>query len=200
MKEAPKPTLRFHSWLLPALVGLLLVLQVVRPYRGWWVLLVGLSGAWLVSYLWARSLARGLQLTRELRFGWAQVGDELVERFSLANEGWASAPWVEVEDHSTMPDYSASRGTGVARGSWIKWHKEAVCTRRGLFTLGPTSLRAGDPFGLYTVTLRYPASLPLMVLPPIVPLPAIEVAPGGRAGEGRPRPSAVERSVSSPAH
>jgi uncharacterized protein (DUF58 family) len=35
-----------------------------------------------------------------------------------------------------------------------------------------------------------------MVLPPIVPLPTIEVAPGGRVGEGRPRANALERSVS----
>jgi uncharacterized protein (DUF58 family) len=35
-----------------------------------------------------------------------------------------------------------------------------------------------------------------MVLPPIVPLPTIEVAPGGRVGEGRPRAHALERSVS----
>jgi uncharacterized protein (DUF58 family) len=42
----------------------------------------------------------------------------------------------------------------------------------------------------------YPAALPLIVLPPIVPLPTIEVAPGGRVGEGRPRANALERSVS----
>jgi uncharacterized protein (DUF58 family) len=35
-----------------------------------------------------------------------------------------------------------------------------------------------------------------MVLPPIVHLPTIEVAPGGRVGEGRPRANALERSVS----
>jgi uncharacterized protein (DUF58 family) len=36
-----------------------------------------------------------------------------------------------------------------------------------------------------------------MVTPPIIPLPAIEVAPGGRAGEGRrPRRDALERTVS----
>jgi uncharacterized protein (DUF58 family) len=34
-----------------------------------------------------------------------------------------------------------------------------------------------------------------MVTPPILPLPTIEVAPGGRAGEGRPRANAPERTV-----
>jgi uncharacterized protein (DUF58 family) len=174
----------------------LLVLQLIAPYRGWRILLVGLGGMWLLSYLWARSLAHGLQLVREMRFGWAQVGDEMVERFTLANDGWAPALWVEVEDRSTLPNYQAGRGTRVSAGRSVRWHTEAVCARRGLYTLGPTSLRTGDPFGLYTVTLDYAASLPLMVLPPIVPLPTIEVSPGGRTGEGRPRANAFERTVS----
>jgi uncharacterized protein (DUF58 family) len=199
MKQVPKSQLQLQSWFLPALVGLLLVLQLLVPYRGWRILLVGLGGAWLVSYLWSRSLARGLRFTRELRFGWAQVGDKIVERFTLANDGRAPALWVEVVDHSTIPDYQASRGTGVSGRHSIKWHREAICTRRGLFTLGPTTLRTGDPFGLYTVTLHYSTSFPLMVLPPIVPLPTIEVAPGSRApdsNEGHPRVNALERSVS----
>jgi uncharacterized protein (DUF58 family) len=34
-----------------------------------------------------------------------------------------------------------------------------------------------------------------MVTPPVVPLPSIQVAPGGRAEEGRSRPFALERTV-----
>jgi uncharacterized protein (DUF58 family) len=196
MAETPKSQLQLRTWLLPVLVGLLLILQLMWPYRGWQVLLVGLGGAWLLSYLWARSLARRLQFTRELRFGWAHVGDRLLERFWLVNEGRASAMWVEVVDHSTLPDYQPGRGLSVHGGRMVRWHAEAACTRRGLFTLGPTTLSTGDPFGFYTVTLHYPASLPLLVLPPIVPLPAIEVARGGRTGEGRPRVGALERTVS----
>ena len=188
--------LQLKSQILPLLVALLLILQLVAPYRGWRILLVGLGGAWLLGYLWARSLMRGLRLTREMRMGWVRVGDRLVERFTLANEGWASALWVELVDHSTLPDYRASRGASVSDVRLIRWHRQAVCTRRGLFTLGPTTLQTGDPFGLYTVTLHYPASLPFLVLPPVVPLPTIEVAPGGSTGEGLPRANALERTVS----
>jgi uncharacterized protein (DUF58 family) len=180
---------------MPALVGLLLVLHLAVPYRGWLILLVGLGGAWLASYLWARSLAHGLRLVREMRFGWAQVGDRLEERFTLVNEGMLPGLWVEVVDHSTVPDYRVSRVSGVGGGSQSRWHTKGVCTRRGLFTLGPTTLRTGDPFGLYAVTLHYPDSATLMVTPPILSLPTIEVAPGGRTGEGRPRANAPERTV-----
>jgi uncharacterized protein (DUF58 family) len=197
-EQIPTSQLRLNSRLLPALVGLLLLLQLLFPYKGWMILLVGLGGGWLMSYLWARSLARGLRLAREMRFGWAQVGDRLEERFTLINEGWAPGMWVELVDHSTLPDYRASRVTNVESQSSNRWRLKSVCTRRGLFTLGPTSLRTGDPLGVYDVSLHYPDSTALMVTPPVLPLPAIEVAPGGRAGEGRhPRKDALERTVSS---
>jgi uncharacterized protein (DUF58 family) len=177
-------------------VGLLLMLQLAFPYRGWTILLAGLGSAWLISYLWARSLARELGLAREMRYGWAQVGDRLEERFTLVNDGWAPALWVELIDHSTMPDYQPDTVRHVGARSSNRWHTGGTCTRRGLFTLGPTSLKTGDPLGLYTVSQRYVQSMALMVTPPVVPLPAIEVAPGGRAGEGkRPHPNTLERTV-----
>ena len=56
----------------------------------------------------SRSLARKLRLTRKLRFGWVQVGDHMLERFSLTNSSRFPAPWIEVVDHSTLPDYQAN--------------------------------------------------------------------------------------------
>jgi uncharacterized protein (DUF58 family) len=188
--------LKLNSWLLPVLVAITVISDLLTSYRGWRILSVGLGGALLIGYVWARSLSRGLDFSREMRFGWAQVGDRLVERFTLRNEGWAPAVWVEVLDQSTMPDYLASRGTGLPGNDSIRWHTEAICTRRGLFMLGPTRLRAGDPFGIFSVSLSYPSQLPLLVLPPIVPLPSIEIAHGGRSGAGRPRTNAVDRTVS----
>lgn len=188
--------MHLKSWLVPVLVSLLLTLHLASPYQGWQILLIGLGGIWLVSYLWTRSLARGLRLTRELRFGWVRIGDFMQERFTLTNDSRWPALWIEVLDHSTMPGYQTGRATGVGGGNSTRWYKRELCRHRGLFTLGPTSIRIGDPFGLYTVTLEYPESLPLLVMPPILPLPAIEVAPAGRVDEGRPRPNALEPTVS----
>ncbi|MEW5959281.1 MAG: DUF58 domain-containing protein [Chloroflexota bacterium] len=196
MDSPPKPQLKLNSRLLPALLGLLVVMQLMAPYPGWMILLIGLGGAWLLAYLWVWSLAQSLVLKREMRFGWAHVGDRLEERFTLINTGAIPALWVEISDLSTVPDYSASRVTGVDGHNRNRWHTQGSCTRRGIFTLGPTTVSSGDPLGLYTISWHYPESLPLTVTPPIVPLPGIEVAPGGRAGEGRSRPNAFERTVS----
>ncbi|MGC9400032.1 MAG: DUF58 domain-containing protein [Anaerolineae bacterium] len=194
--EAPNVRWRLNTRLLPPLFGVLLLLQIISPYRGWEALLIGLGGAWALSSLWAWHLARHLRMKREMRFGWAQVGDRLVERFTLINECRFPAPWIEIRDHSTLPDYEASRGTGIGANNFIRWHKEALCTRRGLFYLGPMELQTGDPFGIYTVTLSYPHTMPLLVLPPIVPLPPIDIAPGGRTGSGPLRSNPLDRTVS----
>ncbi|MCD6286874.1 MAG: hypothetical protein J7M39_13265, partial [Anaerolineae bacterium] len=167
--------IELRAWLLPVLTVAVIITQILEPYRGWRILVVGLGGVFILSWFWALSLARGIDLTRQMRFGWAQVGDRLVERFTVHNRGWAPAVWAEVLDHSTLPDYGVSRGTGINGRDVIRWHTEAVCFRRGLFILGPTSLRSGDPFGIFSVALDFPVSMPLLVLPPIVPLPSIRV-------------------------
>ncbi len=187
---------RFEQPLLAALAGLTLVLAFLDPYRGWRVAFVALTGLLVLSLIWTLALARKLTLRRKLRFGWAQVGDRLVERFTLDNASAWPALWLEVLDHSTLPGYQASRGTGAPARDVIRWHREAWCTRRGLFTLGPTTLRSGDPFGIFSFSRTYAEWTTLMVTPPIVPLPQVEIAPGGRSGEGRPRDYAPERTVS----
>ena len=196
MQSSFKSRLKLNTRLLPIVVALLLALQLSVPYHGWMMLLVGLGGAWLIAYLWARSLARGLRWTRELRFGWAQVGDQLEERFTLINDSWTPALWVEIADHSTLPGHAASIATGVDATADNSWIVKSVCARRGAYTLGPTTLRTGDPFGIYAVTIENSASTNMMVMPPIVPLPRIEIAPGGRAGEGNRRADSFDRAVS----
>ncbi len=196
MSAPEQPQVRLNHHLLPILAGVLILLQLIVPFRGWVILLVALGGAWLVARLWAHSLARGLRLTREVRFGWAQVGDRIEERFTLLNSGWAPALWAEIADLSTLPGHRASRATGIGGHSENQWSLWNTCLQRGAFRLGPTTLTSGDPFGIYTVTIPYSTAATMLVMPPVVSLPDIAIAPGGRAGEGRRRVEAADRTVS----
>jgi uncharacterized protein (DUF58 family) len=193
---AMKSTLRLNTRLLPTLVIALVIMQLVDPSRVWTVLLVGLGGLWLISFVWAWHLSKHLSILREMRYGWVQVGDMLEERFTLKNTGALPATWVEIEDRSTLPGYDASLATGVDSSGKNQWRRKGVCERRGLYQLGNTSLNTGDPFGIYSVTITDPSKATLMVMPPVVPLPDLEIAPGGYSGEGRPLPDAPERTVS----
>ena len=189
--------IRFHSRLWPALAALLLVLQLIWPNRAWSTLLILMAGSWLLSFFWTFSLARRLFIDRKMRYGWAQVGDQLEERFTVINDSQLPGLWLEVDDASDLPGYSAGRVTSIGRLQTMEWKTEGVCTRRGLFNLGPVTLRSGDPLGLCSLELFHPNATVLLVLPPVLSLPAIEIAAGGRAGEGRRlHRAALETTVS----
>lgn len=193
----PNATIRIHSWTWVGISVLLIVLQLLFPQRTWTTLLIIMGGVWLLAFLWTFALGRRLSLEREMRYGWAQVGDVLQERYTIYNDSLLPAIWLEVRDHSTIPDYHTGCVTSISGRQILSWRTEGTCTRRGLFTLGPTSLHSGDPLGLCSVEVRHPNSTVLLVLPPVLPLPSIEIAAGGVAGEGRlKRHSAMETTVS----
>ncbi len=196
MPESTRTRVQLNLRLLPLLVVLLSVVELLWSQRVWMMLLVGMGGIWLIDFVWARALARGLHVQRALRYGWTQVGDELEEQFTLQNFSRLPALWVEILDHSTLPDYQASVATGVEGASENVWRLRHICARRGVFTIGPTTVRSVTPFAVYTIEKEYSAHDALMVLPSVVPLPDIQVAPGGRAYEGRRRASTFERTVS----
>ncbi|HET9911322.1 MAG TPA: DUF58 domain-containing protein [Anaerolineales bacterium] len=188
-------TIRLNAKIFPAIGFLALVMQIVDPSRVWMILLIGIGGFWLVCRWWAHGLARSLQFEREMRFGWAQVGDRLEERFTLTNQLIAPATWVTLQDHSTLPDHSASIATGVDGSSTAQWRILTQCTRRGVFTLGGTTLETGDPFGVYTVTLEDPTSSTLAVMPPVLSLPAFQISSSGWAGEGKPNRHSLQETI-----
>ncbi|HTP03005.1 MAG TPA: DUF58 domain-containing protein, partial [Anaerolineales bacterium] len=187
--------LRIRSLAVPLTTLCLLVAQLISPTPVWKGLLTAFTLLWLLSYLWARALQRNIRLERLMRFGWAQVGDRLEERISISNPGFLAATWLEIRDRSTMPGYRIARATGVDGQSQNTWHTSGVCQRRGIYTLGHTSLVTGDPLGIHEVELTWPEEASITVLPPIIPLPHIEIAAGGWQSEGHPQPRAAERTV-----
>lgn len=190
-----KTTVRLNAKVLPVIAGLALLMQIIDPSRVWVILLIGIGGAWLVCRWWARQLARSLRFEREMRFGWAQVGDRLEERFTLTNTFSLPATWVTLQDHSTLPDHYASVATGVDAASTSQRHVKTQCTRRGIYTLGGTTLETGDPFGMYTITLEDPTSSTLAVMPPVVSLPKFRILSSSGAGEGKPRRYSLEETI-----
>ncbi|MBN1399358.1 MAG: DUF58 domain-containing protein [Anaerolineae bacterium] len=141
--------------------------------------LVILVGVLVVSYLWASQLANRITLERERRYGWAQVGDVLEERFTMHNDAWVPLLWAEVRDYSDLPGYNASRAIGMGASSSTRWTTSGTCTRRGVYTLGPIEIASGDPFGLFEVTINHEFSETIVVYPPIVALPQL-LEPHGR--------------------
>ena len=139
----------------------------------------------LVSYLWVRALAGRVTLAREMRSDWVQVGDQLRERFTLTNESRVGVLWVEIQDRSNVPGYEAGRVETVGGRQYRKWGAKAVCRRRGLYTLGPVTIRLGDPFGLFHASWDQPATRSFLVYPPLFDLPGLDLPRGAVQGASR---------------
>ena len=144
MVERSQVTFKVNTIWPIVLTAVLVFSHLIYPSRVWIALLWMVGGLTALAYYWTRQLARHVHVRRALLYGWVQVGDRLEEQFTLIDNSWLPVLWAEVIDESNLPGYHASRvaacgGHGVAR-----WTTAQVCTRRGLYTLGPWSLRAGN--------------------------------------------------------
>ncbi len=176
-------------------LALLLITAFFLPSRVWNTLLVGIGGLFVIAFAWVWLLSRGLHARRRLRFGWVAVGDRLEEEFMLINHGEAPALWVEVLDQSNAPGYTAAVVHSVGIRQDISWRTAAICTRRGLYHLGPWSIRSSDPFGIFLMTRHYPARQEIIIHPPVhgklpIPLPV-----GQSSGRARARRRAWQATV-----
>jgi uncharacterized protein (DUF58 family) len=187
--------MRWNAKALPVIAGFALVMQIIDPSRVWVILMIAIGGTWLLCFWWARGLQRSLTFEREMRFGWAQVGDRLEERFTLRNSFTLPATWVTLNDHSTLPDHRATVATGVDGTSISQWKVNTQCTRRGVYTLGGTTIETGDPFGLFTLTFEDPTSSTLAVMPPVISLPKFQILSSGWSGEGKRNPRSFEETI-----
>ena len=151
-----------------------------------WAFAGALSPAIVIPILWAWTGVNWLRIRRRTFSKVAQVGQVLEEEFQLANLSAIPKLWVEVGDHSNLPGHAASRVMGLLGGNqWRGWRVRTRCIERGRFTLGPLTVKSGDPLGIYererrlhnvNTLLVYPATYTLQGFP----LPATFM-PGGEA-------------------
>jgi len=177
------------------LVLVLVVCQLVYPSRVWVTLLWLMGGMTGLAYVWAREMARHIYAERTLRFGWMQVGDRLEERFVVTNGSWLPLLWARVIDGSDLPGYQVERIASCNPYSAARWTTEQVCTRRGLYRLGPWSLQTNDPLGFVTITLTYPQTEAIVIYPPVVALPEITLPRGLVVGSSERRRQALEATL-----
>lgn len=149
------------------------------------VLAAALLGLVCVAGFWVWHTRDALSFQRDQRLEWAQVGDELEERFTLRNDSNLPFFWVELDDEANVPGYPSSRVQAVDGHSSKRWTLVAECRRRGLYRLGPMTLCSGDPFGIFGLTWQDPTTRDLLVYPPIVDLAGIELPRGQTVGPSR---------------
>jgi uncharacterized protein (DUF58 family) len=169
------------------LLGLACLIAALATGRDLFYNLTYLIAAIIVlSYVWSWTSINWVRLTRYLWAKKAEVGKTYEERFIVRNTSFLPKLWLEIRDHSDLPGHQASYvinsfGARKERG----WTVRTLCRQRGRFTLGPITLIAGDPFGLFKMQRELPQTSAIIIYPAIVELPHFATLsgylPGGDA-------------------
>lgn len=175
---------------------MLVALVIFLPSRVWVILLVGLGLAVGLSFGWTLQVGRKVSFDRRLLHTWVQVGDRLEEMLTLRNDSTLPVLVAEIEDHSDLPGYNASTIRTVDGLKQNTWRQVGISQRRGLFHLGPTVVRFGDPLGIFTVECKFPDTRELLVYPPILHNQSVSVPPGGGQGMATTRHRSLEETAS----
>lgn len=131
------------------------------------------------AFLWTFLVSRSLTLERSARIMRANVGDVFEEWYEVRNRGRLIAPWIEVENQSTLPAAAGSRLLTLVPGRQFRtFLARTWLTRRGAFHLGPTRLITGDPFGLFTRVREFPSNQTLVVMPMLFNINTFVFPPG----------------------
>jgi len=166
------------------LLGLACLIAALATGRDLFYNLTYLVAAILIlSYLWTWTSIRWVHVTRYLWARKAEVGKTSEERFTVRNTGLLPKLWLEIRDHSDLPDHQASHvlnsfGARKERG----WTVRTLCRQRGRFTLGPVTLTTSDPFGLFKMQRELPHTSSIVVYPAIVELAAFATPSGQLPG------------------
>ena len=164
-------------------LALLFFFAYITGIRLAYSLLYALVLIFVVAYFWSRLAADNLSIVRSSPEGQYQVGDNFEERFTIENRSWIPIPLIELTDFSNLPGYDPGRVFSLKGRRTRRWTSRGRFKQRGLFTFGPVELRYGDPFGLFTRSLRVAGSQSVVVYPVVRPVGSLDALAPSTAGD-----------------
>lgn len=157
-----------------SLFGLAVSGQVIYARLAYlWGLLIG------SSYILASTGLGGVELRRHARVERSEVGQVFEEIFEVHNRSRLPRFWIEVRDMSDLPGSRGSRVLTLIGGRRSRsFVSRTRLVSRGVFALGPTELRSGDLFGLFSTKRTIASEKYLIVYPRLVELIGVPNPPG----------------------
>lgn len=174
-----------HRNVVYALVIVSLITNFIGGQAFFLHLAYALGGVLFLSLAFSWTAVNWLRLNRWTYVRRLQVGQSFEETFEVRNTSFLFKLWLEVHDHSTLPQHRTSRVVPFLRGRHqFRWRVNTPCTRRGQFELGPMTLVSGDPFGFYQFPRHISATSSILVYPITVPIYDF-VSPAGALSGGQ---------------
>ncbi len=150
-----------------------------------------LLGVVIFALVWAKLSLQWVEISRQGNGDRATVGDYYEEVLTLRNRSFMPKLWLEVRDVSELPGHRINCVQSLKPYGEVRWRARTYCSLRGCFRLGPLSLTAGDPFGLFRFKREFPIKQFVTVYPPTFEINRFEalsgVLPGGNTAN-RPTP------------
>ena len=167
-------------------IAVALFTLAVASATGFWLLF---RFAYLMAipllYFWNRSMIRGIEVEVRRRDQRVSRGRALHGRVIVRSRSWLPKVWLEVNDHSTLPDHVTNRVVTLGRRGVDVWRYETPARRRGLYELGPVTVTATDPFGFFRMSRTFGVRSEVLVYPNAPELPRLHVPPANLPGDGR---------------
>lgn len=139
-------------------------------------------GLVLISFVWSRRSLASLSTARRLSRDHAQVGETIEDTILVRNAARLPRLWLEFRDLSSLPLHQAGRVLHLKARSGEQWSVETICAKRGRYHVGPTMLRAGDPFGLFPRQRLDAQTIDVTIYPPEFEITGFVTTPGLLSG------------------
>lgn len=164
------------------------VCVVVGFATGFWLLFriaYVIAVAIPLLYFWTRAMADSLEVDVQRTSHRVTQGQPIEGHITVRSRSILPKVWLEVEDPSSVPGHSAQRVfTMGSRGS-MSWAYQTKTRVRGVYTLGPVTVSASDPFGFFTFRRTFGERATVLVYPNAPELPNFAIPPANLPGEGR---------------
>jgi len=136
-----------------------------------------------LSYLSALISLKDLELIRTSRLKRLQVGGVFEEKFEIKNNTKLRKLWIEITDASLLGNVINSRiSVNIQPKIFRKYNSSILLKRRGVYSLGPTILKSGDPLGFFNSTLTIQSIKSIVVYPHIIDIQKFSVYPSTEEG------------------
>ncbi|HEV2073356.1 MAG TPA: DUF58 domain-containing protein [Thermomicrobiales bacterium] len=171
-----------NAFKLVLLIAVLVAIAIVYNWSMLDNLIIALVALLVVAWLWSRGSLNRLGLRRTLTSDRIRAGEVIEEELELTNHSWMPHLWIEVQDHSTLPDHHAGSVVSVGGRATSTWRSQTRVLRRGVYRLGPFTLHGGDPFGIFEKRRLIPVSHELVVYPAPIDVSSIPLPVAGMSG------------------
>lgn len=124
-----------------------------------------------------------LNFQRKTKESRQQVGQFLIESYEIENKKNQPILWASVIDESNITEKNEKQVV-----AWIPGHgkriifKQIFLRKRGVFSLGPTKVLVGDPFGMFNKSLTFQSHEKIVILPKYEKIKTFLDPPGSLTG------------------